>query len=58
MRRFLKILSLGGLLGFIAGLVMAPEKGEETRKKLSSMLEKGKEKLDVIKDELSKGDEA
>ena len=58
MRRLLKILTLGGLFGFIAGLIFAPEKGEETRKKLSSFLEKGKEKCAEIKEEFSKGDEA
>ncbi len=58
MRRLLKVLTLGGLFGFIAGLIFAPEKGEETRKKLSSFLEKGKEKVSEIKEEFSKGDEA
>jgi gas vesicle protein len=58
MRRLFKILTLGGLLGFIVGLVIAPEKGEETRKKLSSFLDKGKENISKLKEEFSKGDEA
>ena len=58
MRRLFKILTLGGLLGFIAGLLIAPEKGESTRKKVSEWLEKGKEKVNEIKEEFSKGDEA
>ncbi len=58
MRRFLKLVGLGGLLGFIAGLLIAPEKGESTRKKVSEWVEKGKEKVKEIKEEFSKGDEA
>ena len=58
MRRLFKLLTLGGFLGFIAGLLFAPEKGDATRKKVSEWLEKGREKASEIKDEFSKGDEA
>ena len=37
MGKFLKGLFAGGLVGAIAGLLMAPKKGEETRKKLSEI---------------------
>ena len=58
MRKLFKLLTLGGLLGLVAGLLFAPEKGEETRKKLTEMLGKGKDKIDEIKSEYTKGDEA
>jgi gas vesicle protein len=58
MRKLFKLLTFGGLLGLIAGLLFAPEKGEETRKKVAEMLGKGKDKIDEIKSEFSKGDEA
>jgi len=48
-----KAVTIGGLLGFVAGLLFAPKKGEETRQQLQEALEKGKEKLNEIKEELA-----
>ncbi len=45
-------------MGFVTGLLVAPEKGESTRKKVSAWLEKGKEKVNEIKEEFSKGEKA
>lgn len=36
-------------LGFILGLLFAPEKGDETRKKVNEAIEKGKEKIEEVK---------
>jgi gas vesicle protein len=38
-----------GVIGFVMGLLFAPEKGEETRKKVNEAIEKGKEKFQEIK---------
>ena len=53
MKRLVKILGLGSVFGFILGLLFAPQKGEETRKKFQEAIEKGKAKLKDI----SKGSE-
>jgi len=57
MGRLFKSLTLGGIIGFIFGLLFAPQKGEETRKKVQEAIEKGKEKFKEIKEEFSKGPE-
>ncbi|OGC23749.1 hypothetical protein A2291_05130 [candidate division WOR-1 bacterium RIFOXYB2_FULL_42_35] len=57
MGRFLKNLGLGSLVGFVMGLLFAPQKGEETRKKLKISIDKGKEKFEEIKDEFKKEQE-
>ncbi|HTY13099.1 MAG TPA: YtxH domain-containing protein [Candidatus Omnitrophota bacterium] len=44
-----RTLTLGAIFGFIAGLLMAPQKGEDTRKKVGEAIEKGKEKLNEVK---------
>ena len=54
MGKLLKSLTLGGIIGFVAGLLFAPEKGEETRKKVNEVLEKGKKKITELKDEITK----
>lgn len=57
MGKLLRNLTLGGVLGFIAGLLFAPSKGENTRKKLQEAIEKGKEKFSEIKESFSKKEE-
>jgi gas vesicle protein len=57
MGKLLKNLTLGGVLGFIAGLLFAPSRGEDTRKKLQEAIEKGKEKFSEIKESFSKKEE-
>ncbi|MBI5698897.1 YtxH domain-containing protein [Candidatus Saganbacteria bacterium] len=54
MKKFIKNLFVGGVLGFIAGLLFAPSKGEETRKKVEEAVQKGKEKFEEIKSSLKK----
>jgi len=62
MGRFLKTLTVGGILGFVAGLLFAPSKGDETRKKVQDAIDKGKSKLDELKSEIGgsccKGDDS
>ncbi|MGB9613519.1 MAG: YtxH domain-containing protein [Candidatus Margulisiibacteriota bacterium] len=58
MGKLLRGITIGGILGFIAGLLFAPEKGEETRKKVKEIAEKGKEKIKEIKEEFTKGKES
>lgn len=57
MGRIFKSLTLGGIVGFIMGLLFAPGKGEETRKKLQESVEKGKEKFKELKGEFTKKEE-
>lgn len=57
MGRLLKSLGLGSIVGFVMGLLFAPQKGDETRKKLKDSIDKGKEKFDEIKDEFKKEQE-
>jgi gas vesicle protein len=57
MGRIFKTLTLGGIIGFVAGLLVAPQKGEETRKKLQDSIEKGKEKFEELKEEFTRKDE-
>jgi gas vesicle protein len=57
MGRIFRGLTFGGIIGFVLGLLFAPEKGEDTRKKLQGSLDKGKEKIEEIKGEFSKKDE-
>ena len=57
MGRIFKSLTLGGIIGFIMGLLFAPKKGEETRKQLQDQIEKGKEKFQELKEEFRKEEE-
>jgi gas vesicle protein len=57
MGRVLRGLTFGGIVGFVLGLLFAPQKGEATRKKLQETIEKGKDKFKEIKEEFSKGQE-
>lgn len=57
MGKVLKGLTLGGIVGFIVGLLFAPEKGEDARKKLQEAIEKGKEKFKEIKEGFTKKEE-
>lgn len=54
MGKLMKGMTLGAIVGFLAGLFLAPEKGEENRKKAQDMLEKGKEKIKEIKESWNK----
>lgn len=57
MGRIFRSLTLGGIIGFVAGLLFAPKKGEETRKQLQEQIEKGKEKFQELKQELKSKEE-
>ncbi|MBI5701330.1 YtxH domain-containing protein [Candidatus Saganbacteria bacterium] len=46
-----------GIIGFVAGLLFAPEKGEDARKKVSEAIEKGKEKFNEVKSSFDKSKE-
>lgn len=52
---FLKTVTLGGLLGLVAGLLFAPQKGEDSRKQLQDAVEKGKDKFQEIKGKMGGG---
>jgi len=54
MGKLFKSLSFGGIVGFFLGLLFAPSKGEETRKKLQDSIGKGKEKFEELKEEFKK----
>lgn len=56
MGKLLKSLTLGGIIGFVAGLLFAPDKGEETRKKVQDAVEKGKNKFEELKKEIAQKD--
>ena len=52
MGRIMKSLTIGGIIGFIVGLLFAPKKGEETRKNLQESIEKGKSRFQELKEEI------
>ncbi|MFA4905484.1 MAG: YtxH domain-containing protein [Candidatus Margulisiibacteriota bacterium] len=54
MKKFFRSIFVGGIMGFIAGLLFAPSKGEETRKKVEEAIKKGKEKFEEVKGTLTK----
>ena len=54
MGRIMKSMTIGAIVGFVAGLLFAPKKGEETRKKLQETIEKGKEKFEELKEEFGR----
>ncbi len=54
MGRMIRNLTLGGIVGFIMGLLFAPRKGEETRKKLQESIEKGRDKFQELKEEFGR----
>jgi len=54
MGKIMKSLTIGGIIGFVAGLLFAPSKGDETRKKVQEAMEKGKEKFNEIKEEVTR----
>ena len=56
MGKIMKSITLGGIIGFVAGLLFAPQKGEETRKKVQEVVEKGKGKLEELKREIAQKD--
>jgi len=49
MKNLIKRVLGWGIVGFVLGLLFAPEKGEETRKKVNEAIEKGKEKIEEVK---------
>lgn len=51
MGKILRGVTFGGIVGFVIGLLFAPQKGSETRKKLHDSIEKGKEKIEELKEE-------
>ncbi|MDD5382980.1 MAG: YtxH domain-containing protein [Candidatus Margulisbacteria bacterium] len=57
MGKIFRSLTIGGIVGFVIGLLFAPSKGEETRQKLQESIEKGKEKFQELKEEFTKKDE-
>lgn len=54
MGKIMKGITFGAIVGFVAGLLFAPEKGEETRKKAQEAIEKGKEKIKEFKESFTK----
>ena len=54
LKKLFRGLTFGGLVGFVLGLLFAPQKGEKTRQKVKEALEKGKEKFNELKDEFKK----
>ncbi|MFH1541769.1 MAG: YtxH domain-containing protein [bacterium] len=46
--RIIRVFFLG-IIGFVAGILLAPWKGEESRKKVQDAVEKGKAKFEEIK---------
>ena len=57
MGKFLRNITIGGIFGLIAGMLFAPSKGEDTRKKLQDAIEKGKEKFNELKEGFTKKEE-
>lgn len=57
MGKLLKGILGWGIIGFVAGLLFAPEKGEDARKKVSEAIEKGKEKFNEVKSSFDKSKE-
>jgi gas vesicle protein len=57
MGKIMKSLTIGGIIGFVAGLFLAPKKGEETRQQVKEALEKGKGKFKELKEEILKKEE-
>jgi gas vesicle protein len=56
MGKVLKSLTLGSIIGFVAGLLFAPQEGEKTRKKVQDAVEKGKNKFEELKKEITQKD--
>lgn len=54
MGRLFRSLTLGSIIGFVVGLLFAPQKGEDTRKKLQESIKKGKGKFEELKEEFGK----
>jgi gas vesicle protein len=54
MGKMFRSLTFGGIVGIVMGLLFAPQKGENTRKKLKESVEKGKEKFKELKEEFTK----
>lgn len=57
MKKLIKNVLGFGAIGFVLGLLFAPGKGEETRKKVADALEKGKEKFNEVKGKCCSGDD-
>jgi gas vesicle protein len=56
LKNFLKTVTIGGFVGFMVGLLFAPQKGDAARQKLQEAIEKGKEKFNEIKEGFKKGE--
>ena len=54
MGKIMKGITFGAIIGFAAGLLFAPLKGEDARKKAQEAIEKGKEKLKEIQGSFTK----
>ncbi len=54
MGKIMKGITFGAIIGFVAGLLFAPEKGEDARKKAQEAIEQGKEKLKEIQGSFTK----
>jgi len=54
MRRLLRRILGWGIIGFVLGLVFAPQKGEETREKIKEAVNKGKGKIEEIRGNIKK----
>lgn len=52
--RIFRGLFTGGIIGYVLGLLFAPSKGDETRKKVQDAFEKGKKKFEELKSEVTK----
>lgn len=55
MRKWLKTLLTGGIIGGIFGVLFAPEKGERSRAKLQEAFEKGRDKFNEVKKSKEQG---
>ena len=50
MGKWMRGVFTGGLLGLVAGLLFAPQKGEETRKQLQDAMQKAKKVGNEVKE--------
>ncbi|MBU0573416.1 MAG: YtxH domain-containing protein, partial [Candidatus Margulisbacteria bacterium] len=56
-KKTIKALFTGGVIGAVIGLLFAPQKGDVTRKKLQKAVDKGKKKFEEIRSEIEKKEE-
>ncbi len=57
MKKLIKSILSWGVIGFVLGLLLAPEKGEDTRKKVQGAVDMGKEKIEELKKTIKTLDE-